>query len=184
MDMPPPFTPPATATAIIPPDVALIAPRTRARSLYWQGWAIQQIADELGISHNTIASWKGRDKWDEASSVQKVQDHLECRLAQLIAKPKKSGHDFKEIDLLGRSMERMARIEKFGKGGNEVDLNPKVANRNAPDVLAKKAGKKNLIDSEGLEKLEAAFHDANLAFQDGWWPVSYTHLTLPTKRIV
>lgn len=165
----PPFTPPATATAIIPPDVAPMAPRTRARSLYWQGWAIQQIADELSISPNTIASWKGRDKWDEASSVQKVQDHLECRLAQLIAKPKKSGHDFKEIDLLGRSMERMARIEKYAKGGNEVDINPNVANRNAPDVLAKKAGKKNLIDADGLEKLEAAFHDQNLAFQDGWW---------------
>lgn len=169
MSNPPPFTPPATATAIIPLDVAPIAPRTRARSLYWQGWAIQQIADELGLNPNTIASWKGRDKWDEASSVKKLQDNLECRLAQLIAKPKWHGEDYKQFDALMRGVERTVRMEKYAKGGNEVDLNPKVANRNAPEVLAKKAGKKNLIDREGLEKLEAAFHEQNLAFQDNWW---------------
>lgn len=169
MSNPPPFTPPATATAIIPPDVAPIAPRTRARSLYWQGWAIQQIADELGLNPNTIASWKGRDKWDEASSVKKLQDNLECRLAQLIAKPKWHGEDYKQFDALMRGVERTVRMEKYAKGGNEVDLNPKVANRNAPEVLAKKAGKKNLIDREGLEKLEATFHEQNFEYQEHWW---------------
>ena len=42
----------------------------------------------------------------------------------------KSGGDFKEIDLLGRQLERIARVNKYSSGGNEADLNPKVANRN------------------------------------------------------
>jgi uncharacterized protein YjcR len=164
-----PFQPPATATAIIPPEVTPIAPRRRARSLYWQGWAVEQIAEELDLPRTTISSWKAREKWDDASSVQRMNDHLECRLGLLIAKDKKTSHDFKEIDLLFREMERMARIEKFRRGGNEVDINPKVANRNAPEVLDKKSKKKNLIDRDGLEKLKEVFHAENLAFQEGWW---------------
>lgn len=164
-----PFTPPATATAIIPPEVTPTAPRRRARSLYWSGWAVEQIAEELELPRTTISSWKAREKWDDASSVQRMHDHLECRLGLLIAKDKKTGHDFKEIDLLFREMERMARIEKFRRGGNEVDINPKIANRNSPDVLDKKSKKKNLIDRDGVEKLEAAFHDANFEYQETWW---------------
>ena len=170
MHSPPAFDPPATATAIRPPEVTPLAPRRRARSLYWQGWAVGQIAEELNLPVTTVSSWKARDGWDKASSVEKVEDHLDCRLAQLIAKEKKSGHDFKEIDLLGRQLERMARIRKFNsKGGNEVDLNPKVANRNTPEVKEKKAKAKNLIDREGLATLEAAFHQANFAYQELWW---------------
>ncbi len=45
-------------------------------------------------------------------------------------KEQKEGKDFKEIDLLARQSERHARIGKFNDGGNEADLNPKVANRN------------------------------------------------------
>jgi uncharacterized protein YjcR len=172
MPSPPPFIPPATATAIRPPEVtpdAPAPPRRRARSLYWQGWGISQIAEELDLPISTISSWKGRDKWDEASSVQKIEDHLECRLAMLIAKDKKTGHDFKEMDALFRGLEKTARRQKFLNGGNEVDLNPNVANRNAPEVKDKKKKGKNLIDREGLEQLEAAFHRDNFFYQETWW---------------
>lgn len=170
MASPPPiFLPPETATAIIPPEVTPTPPRRRARSLYWQGWSIGQIAEELGLAVSTISSWKGRDKWDEASSVQKVEDHTECRLAQLIAKEKKTGHDFKEIDLLWRGLEKAARIRKYERGGNEVDLNPKVANRNSSEVREKKGKAKNLIDRDGLAQLEAAFHRDNFLYQETWW---------------
>lgn len=181
----PAYQPPATATAIIAPEVVPTPPRRRARSLYWQGWSILQIADELALPSTTISSWKGRDKWDEASSVQKISDHLECRLGQLIAKDKKTGHDFKEIDLLSREMERMARISKYSKGGNEVDLNPKVANRNAPEVLDKKAKTKNLIDGDALEKLEAAFHAQNFTYQEVWWTnvAQRTRFLLKSRQI-
>ena len=116
MASPPPFIPPETATAIRPPEVtpdAPVPPRRRARSLYWQGWGISQISDELGIAVSTLSSWKARDKWDEATSVQRIEDSLECRLTQLIQKEKKTGHDFKEIDLLMRGVEKVAR-ERLG----------------------------------------------------------------------
>lgn len=172
MASPPPFIAPETATAIRPPEVtpdAPVPPRRRARSLYWQGWGITQIGEELDLPVSTLSSWKARDKWDEASSVQRIEDSLECRLTQLFAKDKKTGHDFKEIDLLMRSVEKVARVHKFLGGGNEVDLNPKVANRNAPEVKDKKSKAKNLIDLDGLEKLEAAFHRDNFVYQENWW---------------
>lgn len=54
----------------------------------------------------------------------------EARLTQLIIKPQKTGGDFKEIDLLGRQIERLARVNRYSQTGNEADLNPNVANRN------------------------------------------------------
>jgi transposase len=45
----------------------IIAAKVRARSLYWRGWAISQIAEELGLPYATVSSWKTRQKWDEAS---------------------------------------------------------------------------------------------------------------------
>lgn len=172
MASPPPFIPPETATAIRPPEVtpdAPVPPRRRARSLYWQGWGISQISEELGLAVSTLSSWKARDKWDEATSVQRIEDSLECRLTQLIAKEKKTGGDFKEIDLLMRGVEKVARVHKYLRGGNEVDLNPNVANRNSPEVREKKSKAKNLIDRDGLAKLEAAFHAENFVYQETWW---------------
>lgn len=164
-----PFIPPETATAIRPPAVTPVDARRRARSLYWQGWSVGQISEELALPISTVSSWKTRDGWDKASSVEKIEDAAECRLSMLIAKDKKSGHDFKEIDLLLRALERTARIAKYAKGGNEVDLNPKVANRNSPEVKEKKSKAKNLIDLDGLAALEDAFHRDNFDYQDLWW---------------
>jgi uncharacterized protein YjcR len=75
--------------------------RRAARSLYWRGWSVHQISDELAVKYATIASWKTRDKWDDAPMVLRMQDGLQERWLTLIAKENKSGHDFKEIDLLG-----------------------------------------------------------------------------------
>ncbi len=169
MSAPPPFDPPETATAIHPPAVTPVDARRRARSLYWQGWTVGQISEELDLPISTVSSWKSRDKWDAASSVERVEDHLDCRLAMLIAKERKTGSDFKEIDLLMRQFERLARIGKYMRGGNEVDLNPNVANRNSPEVKEKKSKAKNLIDREGLAHLKAAFLEANFAHQETWW---------------
>ncbi len=78
-------------------------PRRRARHLYWMGWRVSSIARELGEKRTTVHSWKTRDKWDEASAAEKIESSLETRLATLIAKERKEGIDFKEIDLLGVS---------------------------------------------------------------------------------
>lgn len=140
----------------------------QARSLYWRGWGVTQIADELGLKRPTVEAWKQRRKWDEAPSLSKIEDALECRLNTLIAKDAKTGGDFKEIDLLMRAVVAGARVRRFeAPGGHEGDLNEKVANRNAGE---RKAGKpKNHFTTDQVEQLEQLFHDELFGYQEDWW---------------
>lgn len=108
-------------------------PRRRAALLYWQGFSVPQIAEMLQTKRPTVQSWKQRDQWDETAPLNRVESTLEARLIQLYAKPNLTPHDFKVADFLARQMERFARINRYGQTGNEVDLNPNVANRNKGD---------------------------------------------------
>lgn len=141
-------------------------PRRRARALYWQGWRIARIAEEIGEKDSTVHSWKRRDKWDDYDPVQRVEATLEARLIQLVTKPDKEGRDYKEIDLLGRQIERLARVKKYSKDGNEADLNPKVENRNKG---TKKAPTRNAISEEQQEKLVEAFMESLFPHQKKWY---------------
>lgn len=141
-------------------------PRRRARALYWQGWRIARIAEEIGEKVTTVHSWKRRDKWDDYDPLQRVESTLEARLQQLIMKPDKDGRDFKEIDLLGRQIERLARVKKYSRDGNEADLNPKVENRNKGP---KRAPTRNAISEEQQEKLVDAFMDGLFPYQKNWY---------------
>lgn len=106
-------------------------PRKRARQLYFNGYRVARIAEILQQKATTIHSWKRRDKWDEITAIERVEMTLEMRLCTLLGKENKEGKDFKEIDLLYRQVERHAKIRKYQNGGNEVDLNPRLAKRNA-----------------------------------------------------
>ncbi|MFY9327159.1 MAG: terminase ATPase subunit family protein [Georgfuchsia sp.] len=142
-------------------------PRRRARSLYWQGYRIIWIATHLQVKVATVASWKRRDKWGETSPLKRVEDALEARMIHLVGKEIKSGADYKEIDLLGRQMERTARITKYqAPGGNEADLNPRVENRNKGP---KKAPERNPVSDEQQELLVKTFHDELFEYQEGWY---------------
>ncbi|OCG78796.1 oxidoreductase [Gilliamella sp. Nev6-6] len=141
-------------------------PRKAARSLYWAGYRISRIAELLNENINTIHSWKRRDKWDESSVLDRVNGVLEAQLIHLVIKPNKEGKDFKEIDLLSRQLERTARIEKYQNGGNEVDLNPNIANRNAKP---KQKPKTNLLTDEQIEKINELFHDGLYEHQKVWY---------------
>ena len=148
--------------------------RRRARSLYWRGWGLTQIAEELGLKLPTVASWKSREKWDAAPSAVKIEDGLEERYLTLIAKEAKTGHDFKEIDLLGRQLERAARIRRFGQTGKESDLNPNIERRSGPDVQEKRAANRkekgrNFLTLEQWQDLLDDFHDRNFEYQELWW---------------
>ena len=83
-------------------------PRRQAALLYWQGFSVPQIAAMLQMKRPTVQSWKQRDGWDSVAPISRVEMSLEARLTQLIIKPQKTGGDFKEIDLLGRQIERLA----------------------------------------------------------------------------
>lgn len=139
--------------------------RRIARSYYWRGWGVTEIAGELKLNPATVASWKQRDGWDSDPVIRQVEENLHMRLNQLIWKEEKSGKDFKEIDLLGRQIERMARVRRYeAPGGHEGDLNPKIANRNKGERKPN-----NLITREDVAKLEAAFLGELFGHQETWW---------------
>lgn len=164
---------PSVNPAAISPPIPFEA-RRRARSLYWRGWGLSQIAEELGLAYKTVTSWKLRGKWDAAPSAMKLEDGIEERYLTLIAKDNKSGKDFKEIDLLGRQVERMARVNKYSQTGRESDLNPNVANRNGAEAQKTRAAKRkekgrNFLTLEQWEELLDDFHDRNFEYQENWW---------------
>lgn len=144
-----------------------IDPRRRARDLYWQGFRVARIAEMVGEKPGTVHSWKRRDQWEDSDPIDRVDSSLEARLIQLIHKDPKEGKDYKEIDLLGRQIERLARVRKYSsKGGNEADLNPKVENRNKGP---RKAVTKNDYSEEQQARLHAAFMESNFEHQRGWY---------------
>ncbi len=153
---------------ILNPD---LEPRLLARALYWQGFRVRRIAEYLGIPETTVATWKNTNRWDDSRPIDRVHAVLEVRMIQLINKPEKEGKDFKEIDLLGRQLERMARIERYERSGNEVDLNPKIANRNKGP---KRKPERNGISEDQETKLIEAFNDNLFEYQRGWHKAGLT----------
>lgn len=149
-------------------------PRRAARALYWQGWRVARIAEHLGEKPATVHSWKRRDEWDESDPTERIASTIEARLQQLVLKENKEGKDFKEIDLLGRQVERMARVGKYQQTGREVDLNPKIAARNA---APKRQPARNAISDEQVEQLRETFMDSLFGYQKHW------HRAGQTKRI-
>ena len=177
----------------LPPDTGMPLPastmpipvdaRRQARSLYWRGWGVTQIADELQLKRPTVQAWKDREKWDDAPSLSKIEDALECRLNLLIAKDSKTGGDFKEIDLLMRAVVSGARVRRFeAPGGHEGDLNGKVGNRNAGE---RKKAVKNHFTAEQVEQLEEIFEDELFGYQEDWWAAKgeRTRMILKSRQI-
>ncbi|WP_043615189.1 terminase ATPase subunit family protein [Chromobacterium violaceum] len=147
------------------PQASDLDPRRAARALYWQGWRIARIAEHLNEKASTLHSWKRRDAWDESDPTERIASTIEARLQQLILKERKEGCDYKEIDLLGRQVERMARVGKYQQTGREADLNPNIASRNA---APKRPPAKNAIGVEQIERLRQVFMDSMFGYQRHW----------------
>ncbi len=84
----------------------------------------------------------------------------------LIAKERKDGADYKEIDLLGRQIERLARVQKYGETGKEGDLNPNIAARNAGP---KRKPPRNQISEKQEERIVKAFRESLFDYQKVWY---------------
>ncbi len=134
--------------------------------LYFQGYKVRAIAELLATPEGTVGTWKSRDGWDDIKPIDRVDFAIEARMCQLIAKEVKSGGDFKEIDLLGRQLERIARVNRYSNGGNEADLNPKVANRNKGP---KKAPERNVVELDQQERLIERFESTMFGYQRTWY---------------
>ncbi len=144
-----------------------------ARNLYWQGWRIARIAEYLNENPSTLHTWKNRDGWKSASPIERVENCIEERLVQLIAKEEKEGRDFKEIDLLGRQIERMTRVRKYQETGREGDLNPNLEARNKASRTRRK--RRNELTEEHIERLKQAFLDELFEYQEGWYRAGQKH---------
>jgi uncharacterized protein YjcR len=169
-------------------------PERHARSLYWRGWGITQITDEFALhgvvddkgkpyGRPTIASWKQRQRWDDALSIKKIEDGLEIRLLTLIAKEKKTSADLVEMDALNRSIESLAKVRRYeAPGGHAGDLNDKVANRNSGE---RKKPKKNHFTEEQAEELKRVFLEGCFDYQLRWWKEKdqRTRMILKSRQI-
>jgi uncharacterized protein YjcR len=140
--------------------------RQIARALYWQGWRISSIARHLELKTPTVASWCRRDRWKDSTPIERIEAAAETRLMVLIAKDQKDGADYKEIDLLGRQIERLARVRKYGETGRESDLNPNVAARNAG---GKRRSSRNEIAEAQHGRIVDAFRESLFDYQKVWW---------------
>jgi len=143
---------------------------------------VKAIADYLGEKQPTVGSWKRRDGWDTAPVIERIEGAAECRLVQLVLKDPKTGQDYKEIDLLGRQMERYARVRKYLGGGNEVDLNPKLAARNSKP---KRTPTKNFFTEEQIAQLVEAFEKSLFEYQGTWTENGHqrTRMILKSRQI-
>ncbi|MBX9479404.1 helix-turn-helix domain-containing protein, partial [Yersinia enterocolitica] len=75
----------------ITPGTLISDPRRQAALLYWQGFSVRQIAEQLSLKAPTVQSWKQRDKWEAIAPISRVESSLEARLIQLILKEVKEG---------------------------------------------------------------------------------------------
>lgn len=153
--------------------------RAKARALYWCAWDITDIAEALEIPRTTVQSWKDRGKWDEAPPRVKASECTYIRYSQLVMKEVYTPSDVRDIDLLGRQIERFEKIRRFHEpDGHTGDLNDKVANRNAGD---KKKPVKNFIGREAVDKLVAAMERGMYAFQRTWWDTTDKRIRMLLK---
>lgn len=158
-----------------PPDhnehqLAEIQQRRMARSFYWKGWPLREIARELGVNYNTVASWKRREKWDQAAPVDIIDDRIEAKIATLLDKEPFTEGDMKRVDFLTRQLERTARVRKYAVTGKEGDLNPKIERRNDDQAKAKRAEKrKNFLTLDQWQALLDDFEKWRFEYQDLWW---------------
>ncbi|MBV8972709.1 MAG: terminase family protein [Sphingomonadaceae bacterium] len=158
--------------------------RRQARALYWLAWRVTDIAEHLHLNRATVESWKQRDRWDDAPCIQRMEAATEARYCALIAKPVKTGSDYKEIDLIGRQIERLARVRRYEEpGGHEGDLNPNVGNRNSGP---KAKPVRNHFTDEQAAALRDAFEAGLFQYQRGWYAAGErerTRVILKSRQI-
>lgn len=137
------------------------------------GWRVTDLAAYLAMPRSTIDSWRSRDGWEDAPAITRVEASLEARLMRLILKDAKTGSDMKEIDLLGRQIERLARVRRYeAPGGHEGDLNPNIDKRNAGP---RKKPTRNDFSEDAITRLQEVFEDQMFGYQRRWWEAGLTH---------
>ena len=156
--------------------------KLKAKFLFWLGWKIVDIAEALNENERTVQAWKTREEWDKTKPDSRVEEALTVRLMTLTLKNKKSSGDYKELAELFKNYKEFARIERFRDGGNEADLNPNIANRNAKP---KKKKDNNEFSDEQVDQLISAFEDSLFDYQRDWYKAGNqrTRVILKSRQI-
>ncbi|MEX3614274.1 MAG: terminase family protein [Burkholderia gladioli] len=144
--------------------------RRIARDLFWSGWTVASIAKHIGEKRSTVETWKQRGQWDKASPLDKVDCALEQRMIVLVAKDSKDGRDFKEIDLLGRQIERLHQLRSKRRSYGEGEAND--ADDDAPRETrrtSKRRSRRNAMDDEQIRRLCDGLHEILIGHQYAWF---------------
>lgn len=144
-------------------------------SLFFIGFSIVEISNITGIKQQTLYTWS--KDWKKMQNHNKIADTLEARINLLIIKENKTDADFREIENLAKTLEKMARIESFKKSDKPSDLNPAIKERGekTSKALAKNSAKKNYISDEQVLILEDYLKAHSFGHQLDWYEHSKTY---------
>ena len=96
------------------------------RSLYMSGIELTEIADQLGVSRQSVSKWCSADGWKEARAAKNISrpelvNKLLLAIDNLIAQVNQSG-DPEAIGTLADKLSKLsATIEKLDKKANVID---------------------------------------------------------------
>ena len=163
-----------------------VEPRVAARQLFWQGHRITDIARALGLKPTTVYSWKMRDNWDGGTPMVRVAMSAETRLHALIAQPKKSDADYKEMKNLSALIAGYPR--KNGQTETALPADWETG-ESAPPAKRERARSNrktqpNVFSPEQAAKLEELFLEQLFDYQRVWLKqqVRFRHL-LKSRQI-
>ncbi len=97
-----------------------------ARSLYLSGMELQDIAEQIGVSRQSVSKWSNTEGWKEARAAKNITrpelvNKLLLAIDNLIDQVNKSG-DPEAIGTLADKLSKLsATIEKLDKKANVVD---------------------------------------------------------------
>jgi len=96
------------------------------RSLYMSGMELTEIADQLGVSRQSVSKWCSTDGWKEARAAKNISrpelvNKLLLAIDNLIAQVNESG-DPEAIGALADKLSKLSStIEKLDKKANVID---------------------------------------------------------------
>lgn len=100
--------------------------KSLGRSLYLSGMELTEIADQLGVSRQSVSKWCGTDGWKEARAAKNISrpelvNKLLLAIDNLIGQVNASG-DPEAIGTLADKLSKLsATIEKLDKKANVID---------------------------------------------------------------
>lgn len=100
--------------------------KTLGRSLYMSGLELTEIADQLGVSRQSVSKWCAADSWKEARAAKNISrpelvNKLLLAIDNLIAQVNEKGNP-EDIGALADKLSKLSStIEKLDKKANVID---------------------------------------------------------------